>query len=104
MLGPFKGLGSIAEEQNWALLRPLAAFVRSNARPIQGNRQYHRGATLGPFKAIGGRAEEQDWAHLSPSAAYVRSNAGPIQGRNGGLIQSHWQHVLGMKAIGNMSQ
>ncbi|KAH8982776.1 hypothetical protein EDB86DRAFT_2834214 [Lactarius hatsudake] len=38
MLGPFKAMGSIKEEQDWAHLRPLAVCILCNTGPIQCKR------------------------------------------------------------------
>jgi hypothetical protein len=65
MLGPFKTVGSISQEECWAHSRPSTACLKSDAGPVQDDRQRHRGTTLGPSKTVG---------------CMFRQKGGPIQG------------------------
>jgi hypothetical protein len=69
MLGPFKTIGSMSQEQHWVHLKLLAVCLGSDA------------------EAIGGMSQERHWAHLKPSAVSLRSDVGPIRGNR--------QHVSG---------
>ena len=64
-MGPFKVIGSVSHELEWAHLRFAAAFLISK---------------MGPSKLIGSVSHEQGWAHSRFAAVFLMSKDGPIQG------------------------
>ena len=71
-------IGSILQRQQWAHMKPLAAFLRRNHGPIQGYWQHFLGDTVGPFMTIVNILQQHQWAHARVSAVFLETNAGPI--------------------------
>ena len=89
-LGPFMTIGSILQLQQWAHMRPMAAFLQSNVGPfkaignisnigpIHDHWQYSSVATVGPYETIASISLEKPWAHSRLSAACLGRGTGPI--------------------------
>ena len=78
VLGPFMIIGSILQWQQWAHMKPLAAFLQRNCEPNQGYWQQFLGDTVGPFITISNILQQHQWAHAMVSAVFLETNAGPI--------------------------
>ena len=104
ILGPFVTIGSILQQQQWAHMKPQAAFLRRNSGPTQGYWQHHFRESLGPFMTNSNILQQPQWAHMRPSVALLGETVGLFVTISRIFWQQQWSHSNLSPAFGSNSE